>query len=133
MQKFDKVLPRYGDIPADVTDAAVEEMTEIYLSKDQKRDVGLRNIFPPIHTCCNKELEIRSTANCIVFERCKGALQGQLFEGKCNTCMKVYTANTVKNGKSETYYQEILELEYFVSSRETIFSTEFLNSVDRDM
>ena len=133
VQKFDSVLPRYNDNPTDISDNVVEEMVERYILKDSQREVGVRNIFPPVQKCCDRDLDMRSVSRCIVFERCKGALQGQLFDGKCNACNKLYTANTIKNGEIEIHYKDVLDLPYFVSSRETVFDTDFLNFVDREM
>ena len=134
VQKLENVLPSYGDAPKSISEDFIHGEVRQYVDGNtQCTDTALRNLFPPVDKCCGKKLEYRASSKCIVFERCVGTVCGQIYSGLCTRCNTCYSLNSFKAKEVETYYPDVPNLKYFMSTRETVFETNLLYSVDRDM
>jgi hypothetical protein len=129
-EKINVLLPRYGDCPTLVTNSEVKEVVKNYVR--ERKDVALINLLPPVESCCGHDLKITASSRCMVYER-TSASSAILFDGICRSCKTKYSLNTKTIGKSEKYYDNVLETDMFASTRETIFSRDLLTAVTRDM
>lgn len=132
-EKLDEILPRYGDRPMSISENVVEKEVLAYIKEKESSNVGLRNLFPPVKICCGEALNFRLSSKCIVFEKNSGGVSGLIYTGSCKKCKTIYSTNSLKKGTAESYYNDVLEQRYFMSTRDTVFENHLIFAVDRNM
>lgn len=132
-ETLDDILPRYGDRPMSISENVVEKEVLAYIKEKESStcNVGLRNLFPPVKICCGTALNFKLSSKCIVFEKNSGGVPGLIYTGSCKKCKTIYSINSLKKGTAESYYNDVLEQRYFMSTRDTVFENHLIFAVDR--
>lgn len=131
VQKVETLLPRFGDDAKSTNAESVELECEIYMRKGAT-EIGIVNILPPVKQCCGT-LKNAGSKVCTVYRWRFKPVIGMMHELKCCKCKTLYRCSTFKKGNQEFYYNNVLTLEYFMSTCDTVFSTDFLNRVDTEL
>lgn len=132
LQTLENLMPMYGDNPCQITTSKVEDECTKYMEQGCM-DIGSVNIIPPITKCCG-QLKNFSTKACTLYRVKDKPVIACMHDMKCMKCKTVYKTSTYKrDGKDEIYYDNVLTLPYFMSTIDTVFSSEFMSAVDADM
>ena len=131
VDKYESILPRFDDNIGNIKNSLPSQDVVAFINKQD--NMMIRNLFPPMSSCCGKQLRMEKPNKVVIFEKL-ACWKGYAFTAKCNVCHVIFDISHYTDAeKMRYYYKDADTMEYFRSTRETVFHRSFLMEVDRDL